>query len=104
MKIVQSETFGPICSIIRSKNFSNSINIASDTKFKMAGSIMTNDKRKSKLASEKLKFGQFSLNGPPGYRTELAPFGGFGESGNGEKEGLILSSRLMRRIRVIYRH
>ena len=45
MKIVQSETFGPICSIIRIKNFSNSINTY-QLKFKMAGSIMTNDKEK----------------------------------------------------------
>lgn len=104
MKIVNSETFGPVCPIIRSKNLKHSIKIASETNFKIAGSIITKNKTKAYKASNELKVGQFSINGPPGYRTELAPFGGFGDSGNGEKEGIIISAENMRMLRVIYEH
>jgi len=104
MSIVSSETFGPICSIIRSNNLKESIQIAASTNFKIAGSIITRNKKNAVKAANELKVGQFSINGPPGYRTELAPFGGFGDSGSGEKEGIILSAENMRRIRVIYEH
>jgi phosphonoacetaldehyde dehydrogenase len=104
MNIVSSETFGPVCPIIRSNNLKDSIRIASSTNFKIAGSIITNNKKNALKVANELKVGQFSINGPPGYRTELAPFGGFGDSGNGEKEGVILSAENMRRIRVVYDH
>ena len=39
-----------------------------------------------------------------GYRTEIAPFGGFGDSGSGEKEGILLAAKSMRRIRTFYKH
>ena len=99
MSIVKGETFGPVCSIIRSKSFKDSLRIASKSNFKMAGSIVSKDFKKALVASNFLKFGQFSFNGTPGYRTEAAPFGGFEDSGDGEKEGLILASRMMRRTR-----
>ena len=39
----------------------------------MAGSIVSKDFKKALVASNFLKFGQFSFNGTPGYRTEAAP-------------------------------
>ena len=104
MDLVTLETFGPVCSIIRTSNFEEAVLIAKHTNYKLAGAIITNDKKKSKIASEELKVGQFNINGIPGYRTEAAPFGGFGDSGNGEKEGVILAAYGMRRIRTTYDH
>ena len=75
-----------------------------NTNYRLACGIVTNDAAKALRASKELKVGQFNFNGPPGYRTEAAPFGGFGDSGNGEKEGIILAARGMRRIRTFYRH
>ena len=66
--------------------------------------MLFRSKLKAKRASAELKVGQFSFNGTPGYRTEAAPFGGFGDSGNGEKEGVILAAHGMRRVRTIYDH
>jgi aldehyde dehydrogenase (NAD+) len=104
MDIVALETFGPVCSIIRVDNFEKSLEIAKQTNYKLAGAIVTPDKEKSTRASLELKVGQFNINGIPGYRTEAAPFGGFGDSGNGEKEGVVLAAHGMRRIRTIYEH
>jgi phosphonoacetaldehyde dehydrogenase len=104
MDLVALETFGPVCPIIRCDNFKDSLSVAKQTNYRLAGAIVTNDKEKSRVASEELKVGQFNINGVPGYRTEAAPFGGFGDSGNGEKEGVILAAHGMRRIRTVYKH
>ncbi len=104
MDLVSNETFGPVCPIIRAKDFEDAISIAKDTNYRLACGIVTTDENKAIRASNELKVGQFNFNGPPGYRTEAAPFGGFGDSGNGEKEGIILAARGMRRIRTFYKH
>ena len=85
-------------------NFDEALSVAKQTNYRLAGAIVTTDKEKAKRAIAELKVGQFSVNGPPGYRTEAAPFGGFGDSGNGEKEGVILAAYGMRRIRTSYEH
>ena len=104
MELVKKETFGPVCPIIRSNSFQESLEIAKETKYRLAGGIITNDSNKAAIASETLKVGQFSFNGPPSYRTEVAPFGGFGDSGNGEKEGILMAAFGMQRIRTFYSH
>ena len=104
MEIVSKETFGPICPIIRVKNIDEAIKFSNKTKYKMAGAIVTKSKKKYQKAFNQIEVGQFSVNGPPGFRLEEAPFGGFENSGNGEKEGLIMSSESMRKIRVLYQH
>ena len=104
MAIVSQETFGPVCPIIRANDFTEAISIAKETNYGLAGAIVTTDNEKAEIASRELKVGQFSYNGPPGYRTEAAPFGGFGDSGNGDKEGIILAAKGMRRIRTFYKH
>jgi len=104
MELVAKETFGPVCPIIRATSFEEALSLAKNTSYRLAGAIITKDKNKATKASEELKVGQFNINGPPGYRTEAAPFGGFGDSGNGEKEGVILAAHGMRRIRTTYDH
>ncbi len=104
MDLVSKETFGPVCSIIRVNDFDEALSVAKQTNYRLAGAIVTTSKEKAKRAIAELKVGQFNVNGPPGYRTEAAPFGGFGDSGNGEKEGVILASHGMRRIRTSYEH
>ena len=104
MELVANETFGPVCPIIRVDGFEEALSVAKDTNYRLAGGIVTKDFNKALRASNELKVGQFNFNGPPGYRTEAAPFGGFGDSGNGEKEGIILAAKGMRRIRTFYKH
>ena len=104
MEVVAKETFGPICAIIRSKNINESIKLTNETKYRMACGVITKNKENIKKIINQIQVGQLSINGVPGYRNESAPFGGFGDSGNGEKEGIYLAVKSLKKIRVIYKH
>ena len=103
-ELVVKETFGPVAPIIRAKTIDEAIHFANMTNYKLAGAIMTKNRELAEKISNILSVGQFNWNGTPGYRTEAAPFGGFKDSGNGEKEGVVLATHGMRRIRTFYEH
>ena len=101
---VGEETFGPVAPVIRAKDIDEAVKVAKLTCYGLAGAIVCEDKGLALDVADELRVGQFSWNGVPGYRTEAAPFGGFGLSGNGQKEGIILAAEGMRRIRTFYEH
>ena len=103
-ELVTKETFGPVGAIVRTKNIDDAIHLANMTNYRLAGAVMTENRDIAHKISKALMVGQFNWNGPPGYRTEVAPFGGFKDSGNGEKEGVLLAAQGMRRIRTFYEH
>ncbi len=103
-ELVVKETFGPVAPIIRINNIDEAIKIINSVHYKLSGAVITKDKAKAELISNAIKVGQFNWNNNPGYRTEQAPFGGFGLSGNGRKEGVIMAAEGMRRIRTFYAH
>ena len=103
-ELVVKETFGPVAPIIRINNTKEAIEIINSLKFKLAGAVMTKSREHAELISNSIKVGQFNWNNHPSYRTEQAPFGGFCDSGNGEKEGVIMAAESMRRIRTFYEH
>ena len=70
----------------------------------MACGLLTKNKKYIRKIIDNLRVGQLSINGAPGYRNESAPFGGFGKSGNGEKEGIYLATKSLKHIRVVYNH
>lgn len=104
MKLVQEETFGPVAPIMRAANMEDAISLARQSKYGLAGAVITQDQQKAEYVAKKLNLGQFSWNGPPGYRTEQTPFGGRGQSGNFKKEGVIDAAQEMRWTRTFYRH
>jgi putative phosphonoacetaldehyde dehydrogenase len=103
-ELVVKETFGPVASIMRIHDIEDAISLIKSSRFRLAGSIATSNRDIVDSLHNSIQVGQFSWNGPPGYRTEEAPFGGFGDSGNGEKEGVIMMTRAMRRLRTFYEH
>ncbi len=103
-ELVSEETFGPVCPIIRVRDIDEAIKLANRTNYRLAGAIMTQSREVAEKVSNALIVGQFNWNNTPSYRTESAPFGGFKDSGNGEKEGVVLSTQGMRRIRTFYEH
>ena len=104
MILVKEETFGPIAPIIRVDTIDDCISIVNSSSFGLAGAICTNSKKTAKYYFDNITVGQFSWNGAPGYRTENAPFGGYGCSGNGEKEGIIHATKGLARLRTFYKH
>lgn len=103
-KLVAEETFGPIASIIKINDLDQAIDYIKNDKFGLASAIATSEKKSATKLYNNICVGQFSWNGPPGYRTEAAPFGGFGVSGNGEKEGIVMMTQALQRIRAFYEH
>ena len=103
-ELVRRETFGPVASIIKIKNLNDAITYIKNDRFGLASGIATNSKKNAYKLFNNICVGQFSWNGRPGYRTEDAPFGGFKDSGNGEKEGVVLMTRALRRIKTFYKH
>ena len=102
--LVAQETFGPVAAVIRARDIDHAISLARRTNYALAGAVMTRSEETARRVSNALVVGQFNWNGIPSYRTEAAPFGGFKDSGNGEKEGVILAAQGMRRIRTFYSH
>jgi len=103
-EVVQKETFGPIVSIIEINNLDEAIKYIKNDRFGLASGIATKSKKNAYKLFDNICVGQFSWNGRPGYRTEDAPFGGFKDSGNGEKEGVVLMTKSLRRIKTFYKH
>ena len=103
-ELVVKETFGPVAPIIRINSVNEAIEIINSVRYKLAGAVMTKRRDYAELIANSIKVGQFNWNHCTSYRIEQAPFGGFGDSGNGEKEGVILGAQGMRRIRTFYEH
>jgi len=103
-ELVAKETFGPVAPIIRINSVEEAIEIINSVNYKLACGVMTKDKEKAEKIANAVKVGQFNWNNNPGFRTEQAPFGGFRDSGNGMKEGVIMAGEGMKRIRTFYSH
>ena len=103
-ELVKRETFGPVASIIKINNLNEVIEYISNDRFGLACGIATKSRKTAMKVFKNIMVGQFSWNGRPGYRTEQAPFGGFKDSGNGEKEGIVLMTKALRRLKVFYKH
>lgn len=103
-ELVSKETFGPVAPIIRVRDLDEAVDVANRSDYALAGAVATARREVACRVADALKVGQFSWNGTPSYRTEMAPFGGFRHSGNGQKEGVLLTAESMRRIRTFYEH
>ncbi|MFH1448174.1 MAG: aldehyde dehydrogenase family protein [Candidatus Micrarchaeota archaeon] len=103
-ELVVKETFGPVAPIIRVNSMEQVRKAVTVNDYRLAGSIATSSRKTALEFADWIRVGQFSWNGSPGYRAEWAPFGGFGDSGNACKEGVVLGAEGYRRIRTFYEH
>lgn len=103
-ELVACETFGPVAPVIRVRGVDHAVELAARSDYALSGAIVTGRRDVAYRVADALKVGQFNWNGTPSYRTEMAPFGGFKGSGNGQKEGVLLAAEGMRRIRTFYEH
>ena len=104
MDLIERETFGPVAPILRVRSLEEAVAITRSNRRRLAGAIATASEDTARRFADAVRVGQLSWNGPPGYRTESAPFGGFGDSGNGEKEGIVHATRAMLNLRTFWKH
>jgi acyl-CoA reductase-like NAD-dependent aldehyde dehydrogenase len=86
MRIVDTELFGPVLSVLRFKDEAEAIRLANDTKHGLAAGIFTRDSARSLRVAKAVKAGIVWVNT---YRavSPIAEFGGVKGSGYGRESG-----------------
>jgi succinate-semialdehyde dehydrogenase/glutarate-semialdehyde dehydrogenase len=84
MRVAREETFGPLAPLFRFGTEDEAIRLANDTEFGLAAYVYTRDLGRSWRVPEALEYGMVGLNTGL-ISTEVAPFGGIKESGNGRE-------------------
>ena len=84
MLVSREETFGPLAPLYRFGDEAEAVRMANDTEFGLAAYFYTRDLGRSWRVSEALEYGIVGLNTGI-ISTEVAPFGGFKESGIGRE-------------------
>ena len=88
MELVKEETFGPVSPVIRFSGIDEAIAIANGTAYGLSSAVCTNRLDYINRFVAELQAGSVNIREVPGYRLELAPFGGIKDSGLGHKEGV----------------
>ena len=84
MTIAREEIFGPVLCILPYDTVDDAIEMANDTVYGLAGYVQGPDKEAHAVARQ-IRAGQIQVNGAsPDFS---APFGGYGQSGNGREWG-----------------
>jgi succinate-semialdehyde dehydrogenase/glutarate-semialdehyde dehydrogenase len=84
MLIFREETFGPVAPVFRFKTEDEVIKLANDTEFGLAAYFYGRDIGRIWRVAEALEYGMVGVNEGI-ISTEVAPFGGVKESGNGRE-------------------
>ncbi len=84
MAVSREETFGPLAPVFRFSDVSEAIAAANDTEFGLASYVYTRNLSQVWRFMEELEYGMVGIN--TGHiSTEVAPFGGIKESGQGRE-------------------
>jgi succinate-semialdehyde dehydrogenase/glutarate-semialdehyde dehydrogenase len=84
MRVAHEETFGPVAPLIKFSSEEEVVSIANDTPFGLAAYFFTRDYARCWRVAEALEYGIVGVNEGV-TSTEIAPFGGFKESGIGRE-------------------
>ena len=84
MRVASEETFGPVAPLFKFSTEAEAIRMANDTPFGLAAYFFSRDIGRCWRVAEALEYGIVGVN--EGITsTEIAPFGGFKESGIGRE-------------------
>jgi aldehyde dehydrogenase (NAD+) len=92
MRIAQEEIFGPVVSVIPCSSLDEAISIGNGVKYGLSASIYTQDVNRAYFAMEELNTGVFYVNASTIGAEVHLPFGGTKGTGNGHREGAMLTS------------
>ncbi|KAJ7982096.1 Aldehyde dehydrogenase [Quillaja saponaria] len=84
MRIAREEAFGPVAPLLRFRTEEEAIRIANDTNAGLGSYIFTENVQRSWRVAEALEYGLVGVN-EGAISTEVAPFGGFKQSGLGRE-------------------
>ena len=84
-EIAQEEVFGPVVVVLPYRDRADAIALANGTRYGLAAGVYGSDLDEDMMVARSLRAGQVEING--GQWNWLAPFGGYGQSGNGRELG-----------------
>ena len=84
MRVARQETFGPMAPLFRFETEQEVVAMANDTEYGLAAYFFTRDHARIWRVSEALEYGIVASNAGI-FSTEIAPFGGWKESGIGRE-------------------
>ncbi|KAF5728151.1 Aldehyde dehydrogenase 5F1 [Tripterygium wilfordii] len=84
MLLSRNEVFGPVAPLLRFKTEEEAVRLANDTNAGLAAYFFTNNVQRTWRVSEALEYGLVGVNEGL-ISTEVAPFGGFKQSGLGRE-------------------
>lgn len=84
---VETELFGPVLSVLSFKTEEEAVSMANNTRYGLASGVFTSNLTRSHRMIKRIRAGVVWVNT---YRavSPIAPFGGFGQSGQGREGGL----------------
>ena len=87
MRIYDEETFGPITTIVRSKNADDAVRIANDTAYGLSAAVFGRDVSRALDVARRIDSGSVHINGSTVQNEAQAPYGGTKASGYGRFDG-----------------
>jgi aldehyde dehydrogenase (NAD+) len=87
MTIAQEEIFGPVLSVIPFDDEEEAIRIANDSRYGLAGNVMSGSLEHSLAVARRIRAGFMGVNGGAPYGADT-PFGGYKYSGVGRQNGV----------------
>ncbi len=100
MKVVKTEIFAPVVSLIPFEDFKDAVRMADDSVYGLQAGVFTKDIDKAFEAVKGIKVGGVIINDIPTYRADQMPYGGVKESGIG-REGLKYAVEEMTDIKMV---
>jgi acyl-CoA reductase-like NAD-dependent aldehyde dehydrogenase len=103
MRIAWEETFGPVVTIIRVKDYEEAIRLANESEYALDACVFTRDLDKALDAGQRIEAGSVHINAHPTHGLGIFPFGGDESSGMG-REGIKYSIEDMSKVHAVVLH
>jgi acyl-CoA reductase-like NAD-dependent aldehyde dehydrogenase len=95
MTIYHEESFGPVTTVLRARDFEHALGLANDTPYGLSAAIVTNDLQKAFEFSQRVHSGMVHVNDTTLADEPHVPFGGVQDSGLGREGGMASIEEMM---------
>ncbi len=85
MTIAREEIFGPVLTMIPYETEEEAVRMANDTVYGLSGYVQSGDLERARKVARQIRAGMIHINGAS--TDQVAPFGGYKQSGNGREWG-----------------
>ncbi len=103
MRVSREELFGPAVVVTPVANIDEAVALANDSRYGLSAAVFTQNLERALYFAERLESGNIHINGGPGWRADLMPYGGMKESGFG-KEGPKYAVEAMTELKTVVIH